>query len=846
MAEAGFPVAGTRAGRSQIEILTSQRAGTLGVTLATAVLRPAIDTASQQLGRRLAALAGTRAATGAARALLADPIAVVTNQYRPLPANSALGASAFYLALLILMCGFLAGTIVHVSVDAALGYATTEFGPRWRQAQPLPISRLRTLLVKWTIGWAVTAATSGLMLAVAVGAMGTDAPHPVLLWLYSWLCSASVAAGTIVLFAVLGTPGQMVAILVFIYAGLASAGGIVPLEALPAFLRWLSQVEPLRQILAGTRAILYFDAAGAAGLTRGVYSAGAGLLFWLVVGLLVVRWYDRRRLYRMHPELLAYVGSAVRAYRDQHGAAVPARSEAARSFPVRWLLRAHGYGAAGPQFARHLCDAGRGAADRRGSDHRRRWLDRHRLCTGVTARERRMTIWHEHAGGDEAQHREASTADVGAIDGRLRSVLDLRSDQHVQERAIVIEHRSPLVYMLCAAAELEHALMCEYLFAAFSLKRSVDEGLRPEQLAAVDRWRATILTVAQQEMLHLAIACNLLTSIGVSPHLSRPNLPQPARHYPSGVRLELLPFGEQALRHFLFLERPEGMDLDDAEGLAALENAIPVMGEEEIAPHLQEFRTVGHLYRSIEAGFRHLAEKLGEQNLFLGPPGSQVKGELFGWNELGPVSTVDEAVAAIEAIVEMGEGPRGDWRDAHFGRFLAVLTEYLQMREAAPGVEVTRPVLPVLVRPPETGAAVPLVTDPTTARVADLCNVTYEVLLHLLYRLISHIDESDDQIGTLANVAVGLMSDVIGPLADILSTMPVGPEHPGRTAGATFELFYQPDYLLPHREAAWLVTAEMLAGAASSAESEAQRDPRLATVASVLRSHAEALREKSP
>jgi YhgE/Pip-like protein len=220
MAEAGFPVAGTRAGRSQIEILTSQRAGTLGVTLATAVLRPAIDTASQQLGRRLAALAGTRAATGAARALLADPIAVVTNQYRPLPANSALGASAFYLALLILMCGFLAGTIVHVSVDAALGYATTEFGPRWRQAQPLPISRLRTLLVKWTIGWAVTAATSGLMLAVAVGAVGTDAPHPVLLWLYSWLCSASVAAGTIVLFAVLGTPGQMVAILVFIYAGL--------------------------------------------------------------------------------------------------------------------------------------------------------------------------------------------------------------------------------------------------------------------------------------------------------------------------------------------------------------------------------------------------------------------------------------------------------------------------------------------------------------------------------------------------------------------------------------------------------------------------------------------------
>lgn len=438
-----------------------------------------------------------------------------------------------------------------------------------------------------------------------------------------------------------------------------------------------------------------------------------------------------------------------------------------------------------------------------------------------------------------------STASVEAIEGRLRNVLDLRSAQHVDERAIVIEHRSPLIYMLCTAAELEHALMCEYLFAAFSLKRSVDEGLTEEQLAAVERWRSTILLVAKQEMLHLAIACNLLTSIGVSPHLSRPNLPQPARHYPSGVRLELLPFSEQALRHFLFLERPEGMDLNDAEGLAAIEHALPVMGDEEIAPHLQEFRTVGHLYRSIEAGFRHLAEKMGEENLFLGPAGSQTRGELFGWKELGPISSTDDAVRAIEGIVEQGEGPRGDWRNAHFGRFLSVLSEYLEMRENAPGLEVARPVLPVLVRPPENGGEVTLITDPATARVADLCNVSYEVLLHVLYRLMSHIDESAEQIGTLAAVAVGIMNDVIGPLADILSTMPVGPEFPGRTAGATFELFYQPDYLLPHRRAAWLVGAELLTGAADKAELEMRRDRRLEPVVSALRTNAQALRDQA-
>ncbi len=83
--------------------------------------------------------------------------------------------------------------------------------------------------------------------------------------------------------------------------------------------------------------------------------------------------------------------------------------------------------------------------------------------------------------------------------------------------------------MICEAAELEHGLTCEYLFAAFSLKQRADEGVSAEQLAAVGRWRATVLGVAAQEMLHLALSANTLTALGASPQLSRPNLPQPAR-----------------------------------------------------------------------------------------------------------------------------------------------------------------------------------------------------------------------------------------------------------------------------------------------------------------------------
>jgi hypothetical protein len=36
----------------------------------------------------------------------------------------------------------------------------------------------------------------------------------------------------------------------------------------------------------------------------------------------------------------------------------------------------------------------------------------------------------------------------------------------------VIEHREALIYMLCGAAELEHGIMCQYLFAASSLKQA--------------------------------------------------------------------------------------------------------------------------------------------------------------------------------------------------------------------------------------------------------------------------------------------------------------------------------------------------------------------------------------
>src|SRR5712692_7784434 len=253
--------------------------------------------------------------------------------------------------------------------------------------------------------------------------------------------------------------------------------------------------------------------------------------------------------------------------------------------------------------------------------------------------------------------------------GRLAEVIATRGGLAAPEAPFVIEHREALIYMLCEAAELEHGIMCQYLFAAFSLKQSEDEGLSGAELAAVQRWRQQVSHVAAQEMLHLALVHNLLSAVGAAPHFARPNLPAPASHYPAGVELTLLPFGERALRHFMFLERPEGMDLADADGLAAADRAAPVMSERDIVPRGQDFKTVGHLYRSIEAGLENLVARRGEAWLFVGPPRAQATRDSFGWPELIAVTDLASARRAIEEILEQGEGARGHWLDAHFGQF---------------------------------------------------------------------------------------------------------------------------------------------------------------------------------
>jgi hypothetical protein len=389
----------------------------------------------------------------------------------------------------------------------------------------------------------------------------------------------------------------------------------------------------------------------------------------------------------------------------------------------------------------------------------------------------------------------------------------------VVEPPLRVERREELVWLLTQACELEHGLMCEYLFAQFTLKRTQAEGLSAEQLARVAAWEAVIVDVTKQEMLHLALATNLLTAIGAAPHLHRPNFPILSRWYPPGVQIALVPFGERALRHFIYLERPEGMDLDDAEGFAAVGQAQPLGDGDPLMAVPEDYQTVGHLYRGIEHGLQRLVKRHGEEGVFIGPPGAQATTEVFEWSELTAVTDLASASAAIELIVEQGEGARGDWRNAHFGKFVALLEDYLAARAAEPGLEPARPVVPAYVRrPPDVDSETALITDPVTVQVTDLFNAVYEVTLQALSRYFVHSGESGQQVTVLATVAKHLMNWVMRPLGSILTTLPVGADRPGVLAGPAFEIVQPSFYVLPHRQAAWRILAERLDELADRAE----------------------------
>ena len=427
---------------------------------------------------------------------------------------------------------------------------------------------------------------------------------------------------------------------------------------------------------------------------------------------------------------------------------------------------------------------------------------------------------------------------------------DEESLRQGQPYLIKIDTREDLAFVLSEASTLEHMIMCEYLFAAFSLKKAESEGLSSGELEKVRRWEGVIDTVAVQEMTHLALVNNMLTSIGSSPYFLHPSFPQPSRYFSPNIRLALVPFGEQALRHFLYLERPEGMSIEGVPGFEVLGDLNPPELKGGIVPEQQYFTTVGNLYRGIERGFGDLVSRLGEDGVFIGGKHTQATEERFGLPSLFGVKDLESARRAVEGIVEMGEGARGDWTHAHFGMFLGIFKEFIETRAMNPDFRPTRPAVAAYSRPPVGIENATIIKDAFTSRVADLFNAAYGLAVQVLSRYYVHENDKPEELQALADSAVGMMSRIIEPLGATLTTLPVGPHLPGLTAGPSFELQNR-EYMLPQREQAFMVLQERvveLAAHASKLEKDSpskQVAARLGEVASAFKDIAVMLRPNS-
>jgi hypothetical protein len=111
--------------------------------------------------------------------------------------------------------------------------------------------------------------------------------------------------------------------------------------------------------------------------------------------------------------------------------------------------------------------------------------------------------------------------------------------------------RDHLIMLLTSGAEVEHALMVQYLYAAYSINGDQPDK---ERRALVEGWRASILSVAREEMGHLLTVQNLLVLLGAPISFDREMMPWDHEFYPFPFSLE--PLSRESLQTFIYAEMP--------------------------------------------------------------------------------------------------------------------------------------------------------------------------------------------------------------------------------------------------------------------------------------------------
>ena len=267
--------------------------------------------------------------------------------------------------------------------------------------------------------------------------------------------------------------------------------------------------------------------------------------------------------------------------------------------------------------------------------------------------------------------------------------------------------REALVHQLYEAAELEHNLMCTYLYAAFSLRQGTEEGLSAEEADATARWRRAILKVAIEEMGHLTAVWNITAALGGSPRFGRLNFPLDPGGLPANVVVRLAPFSEDVLQHFIYLERPTNSVEPDGSGFDADFKFTRGDSRPRVTPMPIDYETVGAFYETLSKNVKDFVARVGEKEAFCGDRNLQLSRKEIDFQGCDPVICSITALKAFDAIVSQGEGASTENADSHYCRFIAIRDELRALRAKNPDFQPAFPaaVNPVLRRPVRAGRA---------------------------------------------------------------------------------------------------------------------------------------------
>ncbi len=333
------------------------------------------------------------------------------------------------------------------------------------------------------------------------------------------------------------------------------------------------------------------------------------------------------------------------------------------------------------------------------------------------------------------------------------------------------------------AIQVELSTIPPYLYAMYSL---VDQASEAALL---------IRSIAAEEMLHAALATNLLLGLGGTPSLVdlMPRYPELLPHHTPDLMLKLAPCSYELVREtFMTIERPEAR--------GAL-------------PEADEYETLGQFYQAIEEAIDRLSDSY---DLFADPqPSCQLADPSFytpvqfdaqDSGGLGLIDDIASADVAIAIIIHQGEGLSDErWADPSHQE----LTHYYKLKQISDEVSPIGDVRPALTNPRT--ADLP----PGVQPVSDLFNALYRYLFMTLDELF----EVNEDKGALIGRLYGLMSVALRPVALYLMTLPVGD---GYVAGPTFEIYD-------------LDTDDPLAALAKLATTVGAAHPRLRGLAAVLR-----------